>query len=231
MSAYPGTVVIVLGGYEFIRATMAGDEYEVAPFADQKAETLRTIAGTLAYRHGSCVLLPPLAAKFGLDPLFDENTARMAEILAEQGIMYYRPAMWNQLQLFDQFHPLDTVNNRRVYTRTFQCLLRLTEWYGMVRDKYCSNGSLETSETGEVTRTFHPHNCDPDRFIVPTTWRNADTEAEMNRLRRIPVKMRSAQDIANAMGASQAKAEQLYYCLLTNVRQESVPVWFRSGWS
>jgi hypothetical protein len=133
----------------------------------------------------------------------------MAEILAAQGIMYYRPAMWNQLQLFDQFYPLDTVNNRRIYTRTFQCLLRL-EWYVTVRDKYCSNGSLDTSDTGEVTRTFHPHNCDPDRFIVPTTWRNAETEAEMNRLRRIPVKMPSAQDIANSMGASQAKAERLY---------------------
>ena len=94
--------------------------------------------------------------------------------------------------------------------RIFQCLLRITEWYGMVRDKYCSNESIAKSEAGENIRMFHPHNCDPDHFIVPTTWRNPDVEAEMNRLRRISVKMPSGKDIAWAMGASPAKADQLY---------------------
>ncbi|MDP7303297.1 MAG: hypothetical protein QGG09_09365, partial [Pirellulaceae bacterium] len=109
MNAYPGTVVIVLGGYEFIRPTMAGDESEVMPLSDEKAETLLAIAETLAYCHRCCVLLPPTAAKFGLGPIFDDNTARMAQILAGQGIVYYRQAMWMELQLYEQFRPLDTV--------------------------------------------------------------------------------------------------------------------------
>ncbi len=164
-------MLIVLGGYQFIRPTLAGDEYEVSPFTEQDVETMRSIAATLAFCRGCCVLLPPPAAKFGLDPLFDEITAQIADILAHQGIMYYKPALWNQLQLFDQFYPLDTVNNRRIYTRTFQCLLRLMEWYVTVRDKYCSNGMRKTSDTGEITCMFPPHNQDPDRFHVPTTWR------------------------------------------------------------
>ncbi len=97
LGAYPGTVLIVLGGYQFIRPTLAGDEYEVAPFTEQDAEVMRSIAATLAFCRGCCVLLPPLAAKFGLDPLFDEITAQIADILAHQGIMYYKPALWNQL--------------------------------------------------------------------------------------------------------------------------------------
>ncbi len=57
---------------------------------------------------------------------------------------------------------------------------------------------------------FMPHNRDPDRFHVPTTWRKVDVEAEMNRFRAIPVTMPTAEDIKRSMGATQAKAEQLY---------------------
>ena len=57
---------------------------------------------------------------------------------------------------------------------------------------------------------FMPHNRDPDRFHVPTAWRKADVEAEMNRLRTIPVTMPTAEDIKRSMGATQTKAEQLY---------------------
>ncbi|MDP7304135.1 MAG: hypothetical protein QGG09_13605, partial [Pirellulaceae bacterium] len=164
INAYPGTVLIVLGGYEFIRPTMAGDENEVTPISDDKAKILQSIAETLADCHRCCVLLPPPAAKFGLGPIFDDNTARMAQIFAEQGIVYYRPAMWMELQMYQQYYPLDTVNNRRVYMRIFQCLLRITEWYGMVRDKYCANGSIVQTKSGPK-RKFYPHNCDPDHLI------------------------------------------------------------------
>ncbi len=118
--------------------------------------------------------------------------------------MYYKPALWSQLQLFDQLYPLDTVKNRRIYTRIFQCLLRMVEWYVTVRDKYCANSMLKASETGEITCMFLPHNKDPDRFVVPPTWRRADVESS------IPTAMPSAADIRRSMGADEEKAKQLY---------------------
>ena len=127
LGAFPGTIVVVLGGYQFIRPTLNGDEYEVAPFTEEDANTVRAIAASLAFCRGAVVLLPPPAAKFGLDPVFDEITAEIAKILKHQGIMYYKPALWSQLQLFDQLYPLDTVKNRRIYTRIFQCLLRMVD--------------------------------------------------------------------------------------------------------
>ncbi len=135
IGAFLGTIVVVIGGYQFIRPTLSGDEYEVAPFTEEDANTVREIAASLAFCRGAVALLPPPAAKFGLDPIFDDITAEMAKILQFQGVMYYKPALWSQLQLFDQLYPLDTVKNRRIYTRIFQCLLRMVEWYVTVRDK------------------------------------------------------------------------------------------------
>ena len=134
----------------------------------------------------------------------------MAQILAYQGIMYYQPDMWNQMQLYDHFCPLDTVGNRRLYTRLFQCLLRLMEWYAAVRDKYCTNDMLRTSDTGEITCMFMPHNQDPDKFNVPTTWRKADAQAEKNRQRGIKTAIPTATGIQRSMGAYPEKAQQLY---------------------
>ena len=48
------------------------------------------------------------------------------------------------------------------------------------------------------------HNTDPDRFVVPPTWRRADVESD------IPTAMPSADDIRRSMGADDDKAKQLY---------------------
>ena len=210
LGMYPGSIVVVLGGYQFIRPTPDGDEFEVIPFSERDAEALRHIAAALAFCRSCCVLLPPLASKFGLDPIFDQNTAQMAQILTHQGIMYYQPDMWNQMQLYDNFYPLDTVTNRRLYTRLFQCLLRLMEWYAAVRDKYCANDMLMASDTEEITCMFMPHNRDPEQFTVPTAWRKADAQAEKNRQRGIKTAMPTATEIQWSMGADPEKAQQLY---------------------
>ena len=81
IGAFPGTVVHMIGGYQFIRPTLNGDEYEVAPFTKEDADNVREIAALLAICRGAVVLLPPPAAKFGLDPVFDEVTAEIAKIL------------------------------------------------------------------------------------------------------------------------------------------------------
>ena len=49
-----------------------------------------------------------------------------------------------------------------------------------------------------------PHNKDPDRFDVPSTWRRADVESN------IPTAMPSVADIRRSMGADEEKAKQLY---------------------
>ena len=84
------------------------------------------------------------------------------------------------------------------------------EWYAAVRDKYCTNDMLRTSDTGEITCMFMPHNQDPDKFNVPTTWRKADDQAEKNRRRGIKTAMPTATEIQRSMGADQEKAQQLY---------------------
>ncbi len=122
IGAFPGTIVLMLGGHQFTRPTLGGEENEVAPFTQEDADNVREIAALLAWCRGAVVLLPPPAAKYGLDPAFDDVTADMAKIFQYQGIIHYKPALWSQLQLFDQLYPLDTVKNRRIYTRVFQCL-------------------------------------------------------------------------------------------------------------
>ncbi len=47
IEVYPGTMVIVLGGHEFVGPTIAGDENEAIPISDEKVEVVRTIAKTL----------------------------------------------------------------------------------------------------------------------------------------------------------------------------------------
>ena len=59
INAYPSTVLIVLGGHEFICPTIAGDENEVTPISDEKNKVLQAIAEALANCHRCCVLLPP----------------------------------------------------------------------------------------------------------------------------------------------------------------------------
>ncbi len=197
IGAFPGTVVLMIGGYQFIRPTLNGDEYDVAPFTKEDADNVREIAALLAFCRGAVVLLPPPAAKFGLDPIFDEVTAEIAKILQFQGIIYYKPALWSQLQLFDQLYPLDTLKNRRIFTRVFQGLMRIMEFYVTVREKYCANSMLRQSQTGEITSMFLPHDRDPDTFVVPPTWRRADVESD------VPTAMPSVDDIRRSMGADE----------------------------
>ncbi len=116
-------MVIALGGHDFIGPTIAGDDNEAKPISDEKVEVVRTIAKTLTKCRRNCVLLPPPGTKFGVGPIFDDNTVQIARILDEYGIVYYRPAMWTQLQIHEQHYPLDTLDNRRVYMRLFQCLM------------------------------------------------------------------------------------------------------------
>ncbi len=51
---------------------------------------------------------------------------------------------------------------------------------------------------------FLPHNRDPDKFVVPPTWRRADVESD------VPTAMPSVDDIRRSMGADEDKAQQLY---------------------
>jgi hypothetical protein len=175
---YPGTMVIVLGGHDFICPTIAGDSNEAKPISKEKVEVVREIAKTLTRCRKPCVILPPPARKFGVGPIFDDNTIQIAKILDDHGIIYYRPAMWMQLEMYDTYYPLDTLENRRVYMRLFQCLMRVTEWYGMIRDKYCDNeGMVQTDELGLIPR-FCPHDCDPAELVASTIQR---TEEETER--------------------------------------------------
>ena len=105
-----------------------------------------------------------------------------------------------KLKVFDQLYPLGTLTNRRIFTRVFQVLMRIIEFYVGVRDKYCAAKVLRQSETGDITSLFIPHNRDPEKFEVPPTWRRSST----------PTCMPTANDIRKAMGATTEKAEQLY---------------------
>ncbi len=209
IEVYPGTMVIALGGHEFIGPTIAGDENEAKPISDEKVEVVRTIAKTLTKCRRNCVLLPPPGTKFGVGPTFDDNTIQIARILDECGIIYYRPAMWTQLQMYEQYYPLDTLENRRVYMRLFQCLMRVTEWYGMIWDKYCNNGSTVQTELGQIQR-FCPHDCDPAELIVSTTQCTEEETMRLDRLRRKSERMPSPEEIAEAMGTNLEKGKQLY---------------------
>ncbi len=127
-----------------------------------------------------------------------------------QGIMFYQPEMWNEMQMYDHFYPLDTVSNRRLYTRLFQCLLGLMEWYAAVRDKYCANDMLMAKDDNEITCMFKPHNMDPTEFKVPRAWRRTDVRADTNRQRGINTAMPTAREIQRSMRTVPEEAERLY---------------------
>ena len=208
---YPGTMVIVLGGHDFICPAIAGGSDEAKPISNEKADVIREIAKALTKCHRSCVILPPLARKFGVSPIFDDNITQIAKILDDNGIMYYRPAMWMQVEMYDTYYPLDTLENRCVYMRLFQCLMRITEWYGMIRDAYCDNdGMVQTAEFGQIQR-FCPHDCDPTELVASTVPRTAEEIQRRNRLKLISRAMPSPEEIARSMGTSQEKGKQLYH--------------------
>ena len=58
LGMYPGSIVIVLDGHQFIRPTPEGD-FEVVPMSEQDETALRHIAASLAYCRSPCVILPP----------------------------------------------------------------------------------------------------------------------------------------------------------------------------
>jgi hypothetical protein len=173
LGMYPGTIVVVLDGQQFIQPTPGGD-FDVAPMSDQDRRAIQRIAASLAYSRSPCVILPPQASKYGVKPIFDVNTAEMASILKFHGIVYYQPEMWNEMRMYNHYYPMDTTSNRRLYTRLFQLLLRLLEWYASVRDKYCANDMLMTGDNNEITCMFKPHNMDPTEFTKPEAWRKTD---------------------------------------------------------
>ncbi len=157
---YPGTIVVVLDGQQFIQPTPGGD-YEIAMLSGQDGKAIRRIAAALAYARAPCVLLPPKASKYGVDPVFDTITLKMASIFRFHGVMYYQPEIWNEMQMYKFCHPKDTTLNRRLFTRLFQLLLRTLEWYAAVRDRFCGNDMITASDTGEITCMFSPHHLDP----------------------------------------------------------------------
>ncbi len=174
---YPGTIVVVLDGQQFIQPTPGGD-YEIAMLSEQDKKAIKRIAASLVYARAPCVILPPKASKYGVDPIFDLITVKMASIFKFHGVMHYQPEMWNEMQMYNFCHPMDTTLNRRLCTRLFQLLLRTLEWYAAVRDKYCGNDVITTGDTGEITCMFKPHHMDPKKFKVPPTWRETDKRAE-----------------------------------------------------
>ena len=97
LGAFPGIIVLMLGGHQFIRLSLRVNEKEVAPLTDKDATSIREAAASLAWCRGGAVLLPPLAQKYNLDGAFDEAAGATADIFKHQGIMCYRPSAWQRL--------------------------------------------------------------------------------------------------------------------------------------
>jgi hypothetical protein len=58
LGMYPGTIVVVLDGQQFIQPTPGGD-YEIAPMSELDRKAIRRIAASLVYARAPCVILPP----------------------------------------------------------------------------------------------------------------------------------------------------------------------------
>ena len=53
---FPGAIVLMFGGHQFIRPTLDGNEKEVAPLTAKDTNTLREAAALLAWCRGQAVL-------------------------------------------------------------------------------------------------------------------------------------------------------------------------------